>query len=263
MAFSFKKKKATLRKSEIDQAIKRLKMLYKKYADLYGTKLFNLRAFEDRYLNALRNKTDINLFLHTEISIFEELKKRVIRSSELENSISSKESEVSYSDIADRIIEENLARIKKYRYVDFHPDAEVETKYLLGAVTDYYYNYWSRVKKIIRNQNNQALNSQLEKLENDFSYYVLPIRGQYSRAVDDYQFVLARKNPGDNEKASVNFIKYGGILLNNCEKLMRDTYNSIEAKGESSREEISELKRCISALENIILDFRLKDIRSY
>ena len=262
MAFSFKNKKSTLRKSEIDQAIKRLKMLYKKYADIYGPKLFNLRAFEDRYIRALKNKTDINLFLHTEISIFEELKKRVIKSGEPENS-SSRESDVSYSDIADRIIEENFARIKKYRCIDFHPDAEVETKYLLGAVTDYYYNYWSRVKKIIRNQNNQKLNSQLEKLENDFSYYILPVRGQYSRAVDDYQFILSKKNLRDNEKASVNFIKYGGILLNNCERLMKDTYNNIEAKGKSNREEVSELKGCLDALKKIILDFRLKDIRSY
>ncbi len=271
MIFSFKKGKGTLKQKEIDRAIAKLKNLYKEYASVYGNRIFNLKAFEDRYLDALKNKRDIRAFLHAEVSIFEELKTRVLKIQEdsskpdsglkIQKNTQSEEN-LSYSEIADRIIEENLSKIKKYRLIDFHPDAEIETKYLLGAVTDFYYNKWSNATKIIKELNNHNFNSQIEKLESDFSYYILPVRNEYSRAVEDYQFVLAKKNPKDNEKAAVNFIKYGAILLNNCERLINSAYNAITTTP-LFENRAEELKSHLDNLRSLIKDFRLQDIRSY
>jgi len=259
MRFPFKSGDKSLHRNEIDQAVKKLKELYKKYASIYGEAAFNLKAFEKRYIQALKDRVDINAFLHAEISVFEELKRRVTEYKR--NVPEKKDNGVSYSEIADRIIEQNLSKIKKYRYVDIHPDAEDEVKYLYGAVTDFYYNTWSLVSEIIRKMNNPALNKQREKLEHDFSYYVVPIKGVYSRAIDDYLFVLSRKNPVNNEKAAVNFVKYGGILLNNCKKLMSEVYNILlNSKDTSNAQRMYYL---IEIVENIISDFRLVDIRSF
>jgi hypothetical protein len=101
----------------------------------------------------------------------------------------------------------------------------------------------------------------IHKLENDFSYYVVPIR-VYSRAVEDYQLVLSRRNPKEGEKASVNFIKYGGILLNNCLKLINDSLNSPGNLREYP-ESLKDLTRCKNMLLRMIDDFRLSDIRGY
>ena len=259
MKLPFKYTSKSLHGNEIDQAIKKLKELYKKYAEIYGGNVFNLNAFEKRYINALKNKTDINVFLHAEISVFEELKQRTTKSNQKISE--NKGSDTSYSKIADRIIEENLSKIKKYRYIDIHPDAEDEVKYLYGAVFDFYYNTWTLSAEIMRKIANSTFDRQLEKLEHDFSYYIIPIKGAYSRAIDDYLFVLSRKNPIDNEKAAVNFIKYGGILLNNCERLMNEAYNILMSSNDES--DANRMKYLLEVTRKIINDFRLMDIRSF
>jgi len=237
---------------DIDAAVRKLKSLYSEYAEKYGEKQFNLRGFEDRYRDALLQKLNLTAFLHAEITVFEELKKRVEKGPE-ENT------GPTYSDIADRIIEQNLERIRQYRLVDFHPDAEEETKHLLGAVTDFYYEVWGKTVAILKPL---GFADALDKLENDFSYFVVPIRGSYSRAVDDYLFVLSKKNPKDSEKASVNFIKYGGILLNNCLRLINDGINS-ERNRVSEKHAIQMLGSYRTRLQRLIEDFRLNDIRGY
>ncbi|UCB47286.1 MAG: hypothetical protein JSV25_07720 [Spirochaetota bacterium] len=252
-------KKSENNSQDIDKVVHKLKDLYRKYAEGYGNKLFNLKGFEQRYKDALINKINLNAFLHAEILAFEELKARVERPKKQENGL---QSETTYSDVADRIIEENLKKIRKYPIIDFHPDAEEETKYLLGTVTDFYYKSWNKMAKLLKYLGIGNINDTVSKLEHDFSYYVVPVGSQYSRAVDDYMLVLSRKNLKDNEKAAVNFIRYGGILFNNCLKLANDGLNFMSGRPEYEDLE-SELQIYKSNLSGIIDDFRLSDIRGY
>jgi hypothetical protein len=244
------------RNLDVDRVVKKLKDLYRRYSEQYDPKLFNLRGFEERYRKALRNKLNLNAFLHAEITVFEELKKKV------EVKLSPQQKKPTYSEIADKIIEKNLEKIKKYRQIDFYPDAEEETKYLLGCVTDFYNKFWGNIHKLLKITRLKRITDFLNKLENDFSYYVVPMRGLYSRAVDDYTLILSRKNPRDSEKASVNFIKYGGILLNNCLKVINDGLNFLAGAPEYKGKSI-ELQRYREILIRIIDDFRLSDIRGY
>ena len=246
---------------EIGRAVDKLKGLYSKYAGLYSARLFNLKGFEKRYREALENKINLNSFLHAEILAFEELKRRVEQKIE-EKTSPPPSTERTYSDIADRIIEENLDRIRKYRAIDFHPDAEEEAARLLGAATDFYYDAWHKATVILKRLGIRETADFVEKLEADFSYYIVPVRGQYSRAVDDYMLVLSRKRPKDNERAAVNFIKYGGILLNNCMRLFNDGLNFMQGKKEYD-DQVRELSGYRESLTVVIEDFRLSDIRGY
>ncbi len=260
MPISFKKRSG-ITISDVDNVVSKLKSLYNKYAEQYGSKTFNLQSFAKRYKQALINKVNLKSFLNAEIIAFEELKKRVERN----RSVYPKtpvDSGPSYSEIADRIVEENLQKIRKYKCIDFHPDAEEETKYLLGAVTDFYYGIWGKISKLVKYLEVRSINDFLNKLENDFSYYIVPVGGQYSRAVDDYLLVLSRKDPRDNERAAVNFMKYGGILLNNCLKVVNDGLNFLSNKQEYQKEFI-ELKGYKDILISYIDNFRLSDIRDY
>jgi hypothetical protein len=238
---------------DIDRAIKKLKSLYRTYAETYGEKTFNYRGFESRYREALLKKIDLPVFINAEISVFEELRHRV--------EINDTSGEASYSDVADRIIEENLEKIQGYRKIDFHPDAEEEAKYLLGSVTDFYYGTWNEVQRLLRDLGVKAISDTLFELENDFTYFVVPVRGLYSRAVDDYMRVLGRKMPRESERASYNFIKNGGILLNNCMRVINDGVNCMSDTADN--EALSALIKHREELKRIIENFRFNDIRGY
>jgi hypothetical protein len=245
--------------AHVDAAVKKLKTLYRQFAETYGERLFDLRGFEERYREALLHKIDLASFIRAEIAVFESLRKKV---GPQKPPRTEPAEELSYSDIADRIIESNLNRVRKYRFIDFHPDAEEESKYLLGAVTDFYYDCWNEIRKLLQPFNLRSVNERMDGLEEDFCYFVVPVRGQYSRAVEDYTLVLGRKNVPDNERASYRFIKNGGLLLNDCLRLVRDGINFFSASPAHRSQEKS-LDEHRDRLYRLIEDFRLMDIRGY
>jgi len=251
MTFPFKRQEKKIINTK--EVIKSLKSLYIKYGQKYGTSVFNLRAFEKRYIDALRKKVDINVFISAELSVFQELKNR------FENPAVD-EDKPSYSEIANKIIEGNLQRIRKYREVQFHPDAEEEPVRLLGAVTDFYYNNWVITERYLRSLGIKRILELLDKLERGFYYFVVPVRGSYSKAVEDYMAVLLRKDWKENEKAAVRFIRYGGILLNDCLRVINDGINFTEKE---NPELLNNLEKCREELNSIVQDFRLTEIRSY
>lgn len=257
MSKSFKRQK-TGKNLDIDEAIQKLKNKYREYLEEYGTKIFNLQSFEERYRNALANKIDLNTFLLAEIEVFKELKKKV----EKPDTEEIKDTSPTYSELADKIIEDNMDKIKGYRFIDFHPDAEEETKHLLGAITEFYYEVWGKINEMIRTLGLKGTDDVRLKLENDFTFFAIPVRGSYSRAVEDYVLALSRKNPVDNEKAAINFMRFGGILLNNCLRVVNDGLSTLENIPESG-DKLKVLNRYKDILKKIIEDFRLTEIRGY
>jgi hypothetical protein len=88
------------------------------------------------------------------------------------------------------------------------------------------------------------------------------VRGSYSRAVDDYTLVLARKNTRDSERASYDFIKQGALLLNNCLKVVRDGINCLSANPQNLSQ-VKTLESHGARLSRLLEDFRLAGIRPY
>jgi hypothetical protein len=257
MSKDFRKQKG-IKSQDIDEAIQKLKNKYREYSEEYGGKIFNLQSFEERYRNALSTKIDLNTFLSAEIEVFRELEKKVQKSENEGNT----NSIPTYGDLADKLIEDNLDKVKGYRYIDFHPDAEEETKYLLGAITEFYYEIWGKINELIRTLGLKGNDDVRLKLENDFTFFAIPVRGSYSRAVEDYVLALSRKNPADSEKAAVNFMKFGGILLNNCLKMVKEGISTLEGVPDSGNK-LNVLNKYKAILIKIIEDFRLSEIRGY
>lgn len=262
-------------RADIDAAIRKLKSGYRDYAAVYGERIFNVRSFGDRYREALVNRVNLACFVRAEIMVFQELKRKAEgrpvpaaapsraaphRKEGPSKGVSPKEQ--SYSEVADRIIEENLRRIRKYRPIDFHPDAEEETRHLLGAVTDFYYEVWGDVQRLLKPYNLRSINDSLDRLESEFCSFVVPVRGRHSRAVEDYALVLQRRNPPESERASYRFLKNGGILLNNCLRLVNHGLNFF-ATSKTLAPQMSRLEAHKERLARIIEDFRLADIRGY
>ncbi|HEB32562.1 MAG TPA: hypothetical protein ENI15_17090 [Spirochaetes bacterium] len=257
MSKSFKKQKGS-KNLDIDEAIQKLKNQYREYSEEHGTKIFNLQSFEERYRNALANKIDLNTFLLAEIEVFKELKKKITKPDAEEK----KNTAPTYSELADKIIEDNMDKIKGYRFIDFHPDAEEETKHFLGAITEFYYEVWGKINELIRTLGLKGTDDVRLKLENDFTFFAIPARGSYSMAVEDYVLALSRKNPADSDKAAVNFMRFGGILLNNCLRVVKEGLSTFEAMPESANK-LRTLERYKDILIKIIEDFRMSAIRGY
>jgi hypothetical protein len=253
-------------RADIDAAIRKLKEGYRDYAAVYGERIFNLRGFENRYRQALVGRVNLAVFARAEIAVFQELKRKVEGKPAPPPAPGRKPDrpgkEKSYSEIADRIIEENLRRIRKYRPIDFHPDAEEETRHLLGAVTDFYYEVWGDIQRLLKPYNLRRINESMDRLENEFCSFVVPVRGSHSRVVEDYALVLQRRNPAESERASYAFLKKGGILLNNCLQLVNQGLNFL-ATNTSLSSQMSRLEAHKQRLARIIGDFRLADIRQF
>lgn len=259
-------RKSGLGRREVDAAVRKLKAGYRSYAEVYGDRIFNLRAFEDRYREALVRRADLVAFVRAEIEVFEELKKKVEPRAGAGTGGSGtgnpNSREGSYSEIADRIIEHNLQKIRKYRHIDFHPEAEQETAYLLGAVTDFYYEAWSEIRRLLKPLNQGNINESLNRLEDGFCYMVAPVRGSHPRAVEDYLMALRRRSIRESERASYNFLKNGGILLNNCLQLVNHGLNYM-ATDPTQFSKMSQLELYKQRLQRIVEDFRLGEIRGY
>jgi hypothetical protein len=127
---------------EISASVEKIRKRY----DEYITKYFRPRslrdAFEKRYLASLKAKVDVSSFLLAEISAVEELIEREEQKIQRGPVRPPKEKEPSF---ADRVLEENQARISAYRDFVFHPDAGEEVRRLAGALTDFEQKTWADI----------------------------------------------------------------------------------------------------------------------
>ena len=112
---------------ELNLLIQKLRSKYADYAQKHSAAWFNIAPFEERLAMAQKNRMDIEAFVLAEIANFEKLKTKY----------DAKKNQKSFSDKVDKIIEEQLARIKKYPPQNFHPKAHIEMVYAYGALRDF------------------------------------------------------------------------------------------------------------------------------
>ena len=76
---------ASLSDKEINATLTKIRTEYEHGAEKYGSKIYNVNSFNDRYREALQNRQDLSNFLIVEIKILEDIK-TTLRDRELENS---------------------------------------------------------------------------------------------------------------------------------------------------------------------------------
>ena len=103
---------------EISASVEKIRKRYDEYISKYFRPRSLRDAFEKRYLAALKAKVDVSSFLLAEISAVEELIEREEQKIQRGPARPPKEKEPSF---ADRVLEENQARINSYRDFVFHP----------------------------------------------------------------------------------------------------------------------------------------------
>jgi hypothetical protein len=132
--FQYEEGAVTTRKltpGEITSSIEKIRRKYDEYITKYFKPKSLRAAFEARYIGALRAKVDVSSFLLAEISAIQELIGREEQRISLGPARPAAEKEQSF---AEKVLDENRARITRYRDVPFHPDAGDEVRRLAGAL---------------------------------------------------------------------------------------------------------------------------------
>jgi hypothetical protein len=198
--------------AEISELVEKLKNKYSEYSRKNPT-WFNREAFEERLLMAVKNRMNMEGFILAEISNFEKIKTKYEK----------KKNEKSFSQQVDRIIDEQLARIKKYPAIIFHPKAGVELSHFYGALTDFALHY-ADVLFIVAVDG--SLKDWLIAFEEKLHKYAVPRGRLNSPRIEDHIAKLRRPDTPeiDIERDKNDYLKESAFLLHEfvdfCEGLL-------------------------------------------
>ncbi len=187
--------------AEINKLVGKLR---NKYSEFSGKNpvWFDLGAFEDRLHMAVQNKMNLEGFILAEISNFEKTRVKYEK----------KKNEKSFSDKVDRIIDEQLARIKKYEPIKFNPKAGVEISHFYGALTDFTLHY---IEALFLVAAEKGLRERVISFAEGFRKLAVPRGNMPCPRIEDHVAKLRR--PGatelEIEKDKNEYLKESAFLL--------------------------------------------------
>lgn len=136
---------------EIEQAKEKIRNRYSKLIRLYSKPRSIKDAFEERYINALKSKMDISIFLFAEIEAVDELlKKEEAKQEQLKLKGEAKEAVKNQTTFADKVHQENKKRLEKYERVHLSEGADEEMEYLIGAMRRLLNDYWPAIISVFK-----------------------------------------------------------------------------------------------------------------
>ncbi|EPG65187.1 hypothetical protein ACE5IS_00650 [Leptospira wolffii] len=113
---------------EIKSLVEKLRSEYRDGAK-QSPKLFDGKGFEDRYIQTLKHRGNIESFLKEEVSFLEKVKAKHQELVEKRNAAK--------GETINRILDEQEEKLSKYQRVDFHPLARTEMRFFYGAMTNF------------------------------------------------------------------------------------------------------------------------------
>ena len=189
---------------EVNELVKKLRERYKKYSEKNSSKWFDLSAFDERLSAAIKSRMNMEGFILAEISNFEKLKERYEKKKKMKENSFSKE--------VDKILEQNMARIKKYPQIFFHPKCGVEISHLYGALSFLSIELFPVLRIVIQD-------SRLKNSVNDFEDRLLflaePRGSIHPKRIADHILILNRRDIREIEieKDSNDYLKESAFLL--------------------------------------------------
>jgi len=168
-----------LSQKELEILLEKLRRKYNEYGEKYSRKFFDIGSLEDRLQITLRNRLNLEGFILAEIAAFEKLKEKYEK----------KKKSNSFALKVDRIIEENIARIKKYPPVMFHKKAGVEITHFYGAVSEFSEYLFPVIWLVVRDD---AHKRRLQKLDDSLNFLAVPRGSKPSKRVEDHILLLSR-----------------------------------------------------------------------
>jgi len=187
---------------ETELLIIKLRDKYAEYASKYSSKWFPIDLFEERLELAIKNRMNLEGFILAEITNFEKIKA----------SYEKKTKERSFAEQVDRMIEKNIARIKKYPQINFHSLASLEISHFYGALSEFAIYYYPILWQLVTKT---ELRNFLQKFEEKISFLAVPRGKKHSKRIEDHALILTRNNKKeiDIEKDKNDYLKESAFLL--------------------------------------------------
>ncbi len=241
---------------EVSSTVAKIRSKYDFYCKHFYKSSKIKEEFENRYLTSIKGGVDVSNFLLAEIDAITELIKK--EEDKLANAAPVRENKK--SSIADKVIAENIKKIEKYPAVNFHKDANEEIKKLLGTLNHLHDELLPKLHSMFRlmssNTNVRDVGETEARLRH-FAYMgKASVPGQLSR----YLTLLGRF-PRDYKAMTYEeneYIRESSFLLHDLVDSLRRVYESLPEKQKENNKQLSEI---IAYTENVISDFRLKDLK--
>jgi hypothetical protein len=242
---------------EITSSVEKIRRKYEEYVNRYFKPRTLLKAFEARYIKALRAKVDVSSFLLAEISAIQELITREQKRVQLGPEGPAEEKGQS---IADKVLEENRARIAKYREVNFHSDAGEEVRRLAGALSELGGEPWRQLGFALQGTMYAMGSSEMLSLDSQLRYLSSPDGRETPQYLNRLVGQLRRfpRNYPAIDREEKEYILEAAFFLHDLfavvERVKR-VYTELAA------EKLRILEESLSFIWGIISDFRLKDLK--
>lgn len=223
---------------EIEAIVEKIRRRHEEGAARYGGGGFNRKAFDERYLRALRDRVDLETFLYAEVAALEELTRRAEKAAE-EARI---RSEMAFSKRVDAMVAAMRERIRAYPALGSEAGLPEEVSRFCGAVGVFLDGAWYPLRRRIPPgevgllKGWDGLTPRLER------FCVASGRGLPYEAE---RFRLAAAREGE-EKATVGFFRGAAAVLREVSALL----GSLGVEAEEARR----------VLRAIVEDFRLRDL---
>ncbi|OHD18887.1 MAG: hypothetical protein A2086_13005 [Spirochaetes bacterium GWD1_27_9] len=272
-----------LTEQEISIVLKKIKNRYERLVKDFKKPRSLAESFEDRYLNCLKSRMDVTVFLLAEIEAVEE----IIKKEEDKKALEEKDKNVKKTQnttIADKIFEENRKKIAKYSKVEISSDADEEIERLIGGVREFINNYLPAIYYIYKDrrqtQDGDQINKYYQEFITKYDYKDVPpitrkyIAAFYNTPRDlkkiDYEHRLIVQETAFllNDvletletiivKEEIPFPERKIIIPNNVSKKDSENWFYEYFNGLTYKEG---MKKVYSFLRDLVLDFRIKDIK--
>jgi hypothetical protein len=243
---------------EISRAVAKIRTRYDDYIYRFLKPKTLKFAFEDRYLQALKARTDISTFLMAEISAVEEL---ISREEERVAGTGSEEPrKESLAERVDRIVEENLQKIRRYPDVPIHPTAGEEVRRLLGALKGLIDDHWPHLAAILRDSSYGRGSTALVQMESQLRYLGDPGRDGVPSGLSRYLYHLNRfpRDYAAIDREEKEYILESAFLLHDLAEIL-ERIRQTGASLSPSRQE--GLKAAQEYVSGVIRDFRVRELK--
>lgn len=202
--------------AEIKAVLGKLRDQYIKSAEDHGASLFNLESLNQRYVDALRKRVDIKIFLAAEVQAYNELVHRIAeKASEAVRAAeeAQKREEESFSRKADELLGKFEKMIEKYPPTDMGPHASNEISRLYGGLKELA-GCISLVRSIFAGSGDYSLEMAARSLDAVYIQHTTEYGDRYPDPFQDYLLVLLRPNENEVKKMEQNVLKECGFILN-------------------------------------------------
>jgi len=250
-----------LSSAEITNAIEKIRKSYDDYIVRYMKSPRIRDGFEDRYLEALKSKTDLTWFVQAEIEaiqglIGKEEEKRRERSRSREQV---KKEQTNRQDFADRVIDEMRKRIEGYPDAPLPEESSYEMKKLFGMLMMFEKEYWYRGDRILRKLSPSPYAEPRRSIEGRVYSLCYPGKDGIPQRCARY-VALSSRFPRDYE-ALDREEKSGGVDAAQLLHTVADEFAGLTEAPGITAEERADVAAVLEFVHTCIEDFRLADFR--